>query len=521
MKKSELYKGGGKWDLLIALRLYIIVFLIIYPLIYIVILLGYLSPIGILILGISIWLILKYVLFESRKRSIRFIKTLYIIVGIIYINFVLSLIINIIHTNLANILLSLCICLGSAIFFLVIVLRKPFRIINSSLTLKKLEWSKRIKKSNFWRKIFSHSLIFWLLISINLLFLPYPVYIQQYTTSNYIIRQNTSPITEFGIWTYGQSLDDEKKGDPEYVDNKTLKLLGDAGIYFIYGINKPNFDSKFLSRIRRCKQFGIEVHLSIGPKDWSYANIWSFKDLKDEIEEILTSCKAYNLLGDPITTIVYDMETLVDTPFPLYGFNLDYIDKLKEYYKIQKKFIKFNDFIKIEYDLDIRITTDIFQGVDFNDGDDDLKILWGLIDDANADMSYMVYRRNTFGQNQILDHFRFLKDGDTIILNAWKHQGYLCWGDIHCAIRDCRLVLGYPKKTFRLEIWELYHFLGTYGDEGLENLVEAICEVDSSEWPSIIVSNNFPFSFYWDIVFIGIIMIDLYSSLFRILYSAY
>ena len=401
------------------------------------------------------------------------------------------------------------------------IIKRPFAKINSWLLLKKLKWSKKRKQFNFRRRIFRHSFVFWLLISINLILIPYPVYIQKYIASNIIIRQNKSPETEFGIWTYGQSLDYNKKGEPEYVDNKTLQMLADAGIYFVYGISETKFDSQFLSRITRCKQFGIEVHLSINPMDWSYANIWSFRDLKGEIEEILLMCKEYNLLESPITTIVYDMETIIDTPFPFYGLNLDYISKLEEYYEIQKKFIKFNDFIKTEYNLDVRITSDIFQGIDFQDGDDDLMNLLGLIEDSNAEMSYMVYRRNNFGQNQILDHLKFLNDGDTIILNAWKYRGYLCYGDIDCAIRDSRLVLGYPDKTFRLEIWELSHFLESYGIEGLEELVEAICEVDSSDWPSITVWNTFPYSFYWDVVFIGIIMIDSYGPLFRILYNAY
>ncbi len=401
------------------------------------------------------------------------------------------------------------------------IIKRPFAKVNFWVKSKQLKRSKKSKRFNFQRRTLRASLIFWLIISINLIAIPYPVYIQENTASNVLIRQNKSPETEFGIWTYGQSLDDNKKGEDEYVDDKTLQMLADAGIYFVYGITETNFDSQFYSRILRCNKSGIEVHLSINPKDWRYSNIWSFRDLKKEIETVLDMCKEFNLLGSPITTFVYDMETLIDTPFPLYGFNLDYVSKLKKYYDIQKEFIKFNDFIKTEYNLDVRITSDIFQGVDFQDGDDDLMNLFGLIEDANAEMSYMVYRRNNFGQNEILDHLKFLNDGDIIILNAWKDKGYLCWKDIDCAIRDCRLVLGYPDKTFRLEIWELYHFIESYGIEGLEELVEAICEVDSSDWPLITILNTFPYSFYWDLVFIGIIIIDSYGPLFRIFYNAY
>ena len=335
------------------------------------------------------------------------------------------------------------------------------------------------------------------------------------------LPHNTSPETEFGIWTYGQSLNLGNEGDSEFLDNKSLDLLSDNGIYFVYGIHEPKVNSVFISNIRRCKYHKIEVHLSIGPKKWSYANIWSFDRLKDEIIYILNTCRAYDLLGNPITSIVYDMETIVDTPFPFYGFNSNRINQLKEYNEIQEEFIKFNDFLKYEYGLDVRITSDIFQGVDYMDGDNDLKNLWGLIEDKNAEMSYMVYRRNNMGQNQILDHLKFLNDGDTIILNAWKYLGYLCYENIECAIEDCRLVLGYPEKTFRLELWELFHFLESYEVEGLEKLIKAICEVKSKDWPPIMIRNHFPYSFYWDLVFIGIIMTDLYSSLFRLLYGAY
>ena len=509
------------WDLLIAFRLYIIFFILIYPLIFFIVLLKYLSVVGIVILGFSFWFIIKYVLFESRKKQIGLFFSMLLITCIISANFFFGLIISIIQMNVISIILGIFICLGSTIYFLIMISQRPFRKINCELTKKKSEWSMRGKNKIYRISIFRHSLVFWLLISNTLLLLPYPIYIHSPKNSTIFLNQNPYPDTEFGIWTYGQSLDDRKEDEDEYLDNKSLQMLSDAGIYFIYGINERNFDSKFIHRITRCKDYNIEVHLSINPNFWTYTNIWSFSDLKDEIEEILMICKDFNFLGDPITTFVYDMETIIDTPFPFYGFNLDYVNKIKEYHRIQKKFIEFNDYIKFNYDLDVRITTDIFQAVDFNDGDNDLMTLLGLMEDNNADMSYMVYRRNNFGQNQILDHMRFLHSGDRIILNAWKYAGYLCWKNIDCAIQDCRLVLGYPDKTFKLEIWELSHFLVSYGIDGLEKLVEAICEVDSSDWPPIVVTNRFPYSFFWDTVFYGIIMIDVYGPLFRFLYGAY
>ena len=109
----------------------------------------------------------------------------------------------------------------------------------------------------------------------------------------------------------------------------------------------------------------------------------------------------------------------------------------------------------------------------------------------------MVYRRNYLGQNLILDHCKFLNDGDTIILNAWRDDGPLCWKSIDCAIRDARLVLGYPKKSFRLEIWTSEYYIFSFGENGLTALVDAINE-DVSDWSEVIVWNICPYSFLWD-----------------------
>jgi hypothetical protein len=151
------------------------------------------------------------------------------------------------------------------------------------------------------------------------------------------------------------------------------------------------------------------------------------------------------------------------------------------------------------------------------DGDNDLSFFSGLLSYDKADMAYMVYRRNTLGQNLILDHCKFLKNGDIIILNAWRDVGYLCWKSVDCAIRDARLVLGYPKKSFRLEIWDLSYFLFSFGENGLTALIDAINE-DVSDWSVVIVWNIFPYSFFWDCIFILYIIIDLYGPLFRTTY---
>jgi len=394
---------------------------------------------------------------------------------VIILNFLSSLIISIVQGNSFIYGNSLIILLCSGIYFIIFLKFKIFQKISLKLDKRKLEWSKKGRYLRIKLRIFKYSLIFWLIISISLIIMPYPIYIQKLPNSYGI---NPSPKTDFGIWTYGQSLNDDNEDEAEYIDDKTLEMLGDADVYFIYGVNEKKIGRKLIENLNRCKQHDIEVHISVNPLRLSYTNIWTFERLRDETEEVL------------------------------------------DFLRIQEKFEKFNDHIREEYDLKIRIVSDIYQAIDLKDQDDDLMTLAGLMSYDKAGMSYMVYRRYNYGQNQILDHARFLHDGDTIILNAWKDIGYICWENIKCAIEDCRLVLGYPQKTYHLEIWELASFLFSFGLEGLHELVKALNK-DSSEWPMIIVWNIFPYSLLWDVNFFSIVFLDLYAPLLRLSYRAY
>ena len=507
------------WNLLIAIRLYVIIFLLIYPIIYFLFHLKYLSSTGIIILGFSVWLIFKYVLFESRSGSIRFFQILLVLTFIIALNFFFNLIYHILNGNVIFIFLGLSICIGSLLYFAFVIVLKPFTKVNSWLTLRKRKWSSKGKFIKFKNKLFKRIGIIWLLISISLMVIPYPTYVQKFKIFN-TIRINKNPKRDFGIWTYGQSLNKDNIGEPEYIHNQTLEMLGKADIYFVYGLNVEKLGSKFVRNIIRCREHGIEVHISVNPLKKSYTNVWTFEDLRDDIEEVLSFLDSHNLIGKPITTLVYDMEVLPNAKFPDYGLNINNIKKLNDYEEVQVKFRRFNNYIRENYKLKIRITTDISQGFDFKDGDDDLTVFSGLLSYEKADMAYMVYRRNNLGQNQILDHCKFLNEGDTIILNAWRDVGYLCWKSIDCAIRDARLVLGYPGKSFRLEIWDLSYFLFSFGENGLYSLVDAINE-DVSDWSEVIIWNIFPYSFFWDCLFIGYIIIDLYGPIFRAVYGIF
>lgn len=506
-----------KWDLLIAFRVYLIFFLLIYPAIYFFIIINYFSQIGVVIIGLSVVLILKYVLLEARENSPKFLKVLMFSVIIIVFNFVIGFIICLVLKNMTGLIVMLGILVGSAIFFIILIFLRPLKAINLWWASKKENWLKNHKYIWIKKRFFKLIVVSWLIMTIIIVYIPYPIYV---LSSNGLTNYNQNTKKNFGIWTYGQNLDDNKIGQSNYIDNETLQMLGDAGVYFIYGLNKNNLGIDLINRLDRCKDYGIEVHLAIGPLEASYTNIWSFDDLENEIEEILAYLSYHYLIGDPITTLVYDMETMTDTPFPFYGFDSENVNKLNDYYEIQEDFNNLNERIRDRYQLNIKITSDVIQAIDYKDGDDDLMNLWGIMSDENAEMSYMVYRRYMFGQNQILHHCRFLNDGDTIILNAWKHPGYLCWKNIACAIKDARLVLGYNEKEFKLEIWELSHFIESYGIDGLYDLVDAVCE-DLSDWAPIIVWNTFSYSFYWETIFYGIVLFDLYSPLFRFLLMAY
>jgi len=328
--------------------------------------------------------------------------------------------------------------------------------------------------------------------------------------------------TGFGIWTYGKPLDKDREGAATYLDDEVLSLLGDAGVYFVYGLRQKDIGPELLERLGRCRAAGIEVHVSVTPmaKDVEFVNIWSFERLKDEIDEVLAFLGAAGLLGDPVTTLVYDMEPLVEKQFPLYGKNWGVIRQLRRYGAIQRQFVEFNRHVRQAHGLEVRICSSLIQAMDPWDGDNDLMCLFGLMGDAEASMSYMTYRRGDFGRDYIVDHCRLLDGGDTIILNAWKKKDHFCWGDLQCAIDDARLVLSCPDKTFGLEIWALWYFLKSYGVEGLRAFTQALSG-DPSEWPTVNVCHEGLRSITWRLLLTGTSLLDSFAPMFRAGFSAY
>ncbi len=516
LKDSQWYKNDGPWDLIIGLRLYLIVLFLLAPALYIIIHVGIFSPINLLIFGVSIWLIINFVIFETRTAS-KFLYKLYLILlipitGIIFINFILGLIIDIHHILLGGIILTLSISIGSVGYFLLVLKKCPFKGLNKRCSSSLSYWRDRGKNKKFKKHLHKISILCFISISFLLILIPTPIYSQN--------NQTEKPNQRIGIWTYGTPLDISRENESRYMDNDTLQMLGEKNIYFVYGTSKNKIGTGLLDDINRCKKFNIEVHLYIAPttEGYEFVNIWTFEALRDEIEEVLDFLNQSNFIGDPITTLVYDMEADPVKNFPIYGNDPSTINKLREYYQVQAKFEEFNQKIESVWGLKIRICSDTLQAIDLFDGDDDYMNLWGLLSYEGATMSYMIYRRDIYPQSYVLDHCKLLKEGDTIILNSWKFEDFFCYEDINCAIADAQLVLGYPEKTLNLEIWALWYFLGSYGVEGVHTLIDALTS-ERSGWPEIIINNVFPYSTYWDLLFYGVVLLDLYAPLFRLFFN--
>ncbi len=482
---------------------------------HVIIQIGYLQPLGLVILGFSIWLLLRFGLFEPRTDSKLVVKIglafLLPFTAIIASNFLIGVILNVIHSDYSSFLLNLSISIGSLAYLIITVRYKPFKALNSWFISKKESFGGGEGHHFLKRHPLTISLLCWLIISPILIFVPYSIY-----------HQEPPVVTggrRVGFWTSSFYYDVD---NPDHLPNQTLELLANESVYVVISIKETSIGVELVERLNRCKEFGLEVHLSISvntTSSYKYVNIWNIEELMPQIDNILTFLNTSNLLEDPVTTLTYDME--VPGPEFIYPIYTDSTirEKLGDYYAIQGMFDAFNQHIRDDFNLSVRICTDYFQVFDRKDGDDDLTAMRGLLEDEGATMSYMAYRRDNLGQNHILDHCRYLDDGETIILNAWKFEGYHCWEDLDCAVEDARLVLGYPGKTVHLEIWTLYYFLKSYNLSEFHDFINAISG-DWTVWPSIEVENAFPYSSFWDLVLIGVSLLDLYGPIFRIMNNA-
>lgn len=521
LKEKPISREDFLWELLVATRLYVIALFFIPPLILITLNIGYLSPVNIVIIGFTSILILIFVLFEPRTDSLRFLRiSLRFIVPcavLIFANFAIGLVLNIIHVNIIGIIIDLCIVTGSIFYFLLTIPKNKFKKVNIWLVSRKEQWCSKGTRKRFKKHIFAFASIFWLITSILIIILPYPVFIQNVPTAT------NEDGRRVGIWGFSYTyVDPEKEGSSRYFNDSLLEMISDANIYFEISIKKSSLGDDLEAALIKCRDFDIDVHLSIGTKStpYKYVNIWTYETLSAEIDEILVWLDSKGFILNPVTTIIYDMEPLMESFIQYYGFFPNVSEQLRQYYTIEESFLENNQRIRDDYDLDIEICTEYGQGFDAKDGDDDIIANRGLLSDEKCLMSYMVYRRDNVGRNHILDHCRFLESGDTIILNAWKFPGYHCWEDINCAITDARIVLGYPGKTLNVEIWTLQYFLDSYGIQGLFDFVEGVSG-DWTEWEPIAIHNIFEGSPFWDIVFYGTVLLDVYGPFFRVLNNAF
>lgn len=501
-----------KWDSLIAARLYATATFIILPTLHICIQLKRIQPTGAVILGFAAWLILKFVLFEPRTASKRFLNVsiAFLIPAscLIFVNFLIGFFIDAAHENSGGVVLTLCIVAGTPLYFAVMLFLRPLRGLNARAA------SLKSGGGFFKRNALEVALVLWVLVSALILALPYRTHMQA--------APATAGPTRLGFWTGDQFFNKETASPEKYVSDEMLRKFGENGVYLVYsGIRENEIGEILLRDFTRCKKFGVEVNIAFSAsfKDYSYVNIWTFENLTARVEKALAFLDANGLIGDPVTTLVYDMEAPEGKFFPHYGYDRDVVANLPDYYRVQKLFREFNRHVMEDYGLKVRICAETNQAFDFRDGDDDLTALYGVMSDEKVLMSYMIYRRGDFAENYVADSARYLKKGDTIILNSWKEEGYQCRGDADCAINEARIAAGYPGKNYGVEVWALCHFIDSHGKDGLFKFVDAVTG-DKSAWPPSEVRNRWR-SHLWDLALTAISTLDIYAPLFRATFHAY
>ncbi|MHA1734636.1 MAG: hypothetical protein ACTSU5_22090 [Promethearchaeota archaeon] len=500
------------------------VLLLFVPVLYTAFKLHHLAPTGLVIAVFGTLLLARFASFESRtgtrpppkhlKNSLRVVAFICLLLTL---NFALGAIMGFAHGNATAVAVNFAVCASILAYFGLVVKLRPFEKLNARLHRT---WKGRLERRNhepkfLGRHLFATLVAAWAAFSLAIFAVPYQVSVQGPLPPGEGLGGR-----RLGFWTGGSPVDPANNQSSQYFDDDTMDLLGGVGGYLVYGCRQNTVDGDLTSVLNRCRAHGVEVHLYRCPltPGESYANAWTFQKLMNETEATLVYLLEEGFLGDPVTTVVYDMEGLPgDLHFPFYGFDPGLLSKLREYYAVQEEFRDYNRHLREDYNLSVRICTDYTQKWDALDGDDDLSVLWGVMSSEPVNWSYMAYRRDNLGYNFLTDHFRFLGDGDTIILNSWKFDDYACHADLECLVEECRLVLGFREKRFNLEFWALRNFLPSYGVQGFRELVHALTD-DPSSWPEVHVVNQFPCWPFWDLVIVGFSSLDLYGPLFRLAY---
>ncbi len=105
-----------------------------------------------------------------------------------------------------------------------------------------------------------------------------------------------------------------------YISNDTLQMMGEASMYLVYGLKESHNRTTLVDRLTRCKDYGVEIQVSVTPMTEGdhFVNLWTFETLQQEISSVLFFLNASELIGNPVTTLVYDMEGLPDAHFPFH-----------------------------------------------------------------------------------------------------------------------------------------------------------------------------------------------------------
>ncbi|MFX0099099.1 MAG: hypothetical protein ACFFCS_05915 [Candidatus Hodarchaeota archaeon] len=502
-------RKGFLWEIIVALRLYIVVLLFLMPSVILLINLGYLQPLNLILMGISSFIIIKFVLFEPRKasRQVTWILAILavIITALILLNFVTSTILNIIHGNLAAVALPLGISIASILYIVFIITGRRFEVLNAKLIDWKKGWVKRASKPRLKQYTLGICLVGWLSLSSILILSPYPVYSQD--------PPDTTEGQRIGIWV----------GSGMNLTNETMQKISDANIYLVTTIKTLTLGSQLEDWLNQCKSFDIEVHVSmsaIPEGDYKFVNLFTIERLTSDIETIIAWLNSSGFLGVPVTGIVYDMENVAGLNFFDYITNSTMNSKLSEFYSINEMFKQFNQHVIEDYNLSVQICGDLLQGLDLKDNDDEIVSMFGLLADEKATRSYMIYRKEVLANTYVLDCCRLFNEGDTIILNSWKFEGCVCWQDLDCVIEEARLVLGFPGKSLNLELWRMDNFLDSYGLQGLHDFIDAVTG-DPSVWPRIHVQHEFAKSEFSDLLFFSYTLLDLYTPLIKLIFGVY
>jgi len=381
-------------------------------------------------------------------------------------------------------------------------------------------------------------------INLSLIFLFLILFLVNYIIPVYNFSYPSRERDDFqiGFWTYGVPLDDQPYKDTglENISNETLDFMGKNGIYIIYGITDEALDSEnnetwpsgylngnlnFTERLKRCKNFGVKVHLSLTHRyfddPYIFINIWTIEDTIKDIYKLKELLEAHDLWKDPVDTLVFDIEPVIPyyTSFygllnPELGSIFSNMEKLKEYDEILRDFIDFIEIITEDWELNVELCQIGMNLYDKIDGDDDLLRLWGLIDaetNENIQKSYMIYRGSILSQKFLIDSMDMMEENDIVIISGFDSNEFY-HDDIDLTINDGQLVKNYPKKNLQLQLWDLYKIIDAYGEENIIKLIKGLQASKSAYYSlsniySLINDALYFFYIYIDIFFSGLLFI--------------